>query len=358
MTCGHDVEHHAALEGGHFDAPWCAELTLAVQRAAEPEEVERLGERVGRWRRKGAREVRHRRMVMIQRLSVIDGPPESFNSGHMNKTDILITGATGKTGRRIQERLAARGFTARPGSRQSTVPLDWYDTSTWAGALEGIRSVYLSFYPDLAVAGAPAIIQEFTDLALASGVKQIVLLSGRGEVHAQRCEDIVLNSGMKATVLRASWFAQNFSEGHFLEGVRAGVVAVPAGEVREPFLDIDDLAEVAEKVLLEEGHAGNIYELTGPELLSFHQAAEQLSQAAGMEVQYAPISLEQNYSMLEGIAGKEFAALITDLCREVLDGRNESLGDGVKQVLHRPPSSFAEYCRKAADSGVWSMVQG
>lgn len=275
----------------------------------------------------------------------------------MNKTDILITGVIGKTGRRIQERLVARGITARPGSRQGTVPFDWYDASTWTKALEGIRTVYLSFYPDLAVAGAPAIIQEFTDLAVANGVEKLVLLSGRGEANAQRCEDIVLSSGLDATVLRASWFAQNFSEGHFLDGVRAGVVAVPAGEVREPFLDIDDLAEVAEQVLLEEGHEGKIYELTGPELLSFHQVAEQLSEASGLEVQYAPITLEQNYSMLEGIAGKEFAALITDLCREVLDGRNESTGNGVEQVLHRPPRSFAEYCRKAADAGVWSLVQ-
>jgi len=275
----------------------------------------------------------------------------------MNKPDILITGVTGKTGSRIQRRLAARGITTRPASRQSAVPFDWYDSSTWTEALDGIRTAYLSFYPDLAVDGAPAIIQQFTDLAMARGVRKLVLLSGRGEVNAQRCEDIVLNSGAQATVLRASWFGQNFSEGHFLEGVRAGVIAVPAGEVREPFLDIDDLAEVAERVLLEEGHEGKVYELTGPELLSFHQVAEQLSAASGLEVQYVPITLEQNYSMLEGIAGEEFATLITDLCREVLDGRNESLGDGVEQVLHRSPSSFADYCRKAAHSGVWSLVQ-
>jgi uncharacterized protein YbjT (DUF2867 family) len=320
--------------------------------------VERLGEGVGGGRGERARELGHRRMVMIQRLGIIDSLWESSNNGRMNKTDILITGVTGKTGSRIQERLAARGITARTASRQSTVPFDWYDASTWTEALEGIRTAYLAFYPDLAVDGAPAIIQQFTDLAVARGVKKLVLLSGRGEANAQRCEDIVLRSGLEATVLRASWFAQNFSEGHFLEGVRAGVIAVPAGEVREPFLDIDDLAEVAERVLLEEGHEGKIYELTGPELLSFHQAAEQLSEASGLEVQYAPITLEQNYSMLEGIAGKEFAALITDLCREVLDGRNESLGDGVELVLHRRPRSFAEYCRQAADSGVWSMVQG
>jgi len=295
---------------------------------------------------------------MIQRLNAIDSLIGASNNGLMNKTDILITGVTGKTGRRIQDRLAARGISARPASRQSAVPFDWYDASTWADALQGIRTAYLSFYPDLAVAGAPAIIQDFNDFAVRSGVKKLVLLSGRGEINAQRCEDIVLGSGVEATVLRASWFAQNFSEGHFLEGVRAGVIAVPAGEVREPFLDIDDLAEVAERVLLEDGHGGKVYELTGPELLSFHQAAEQLSAASGLEVQYAPISFEQNYSMLEGIAGKEFASLITDLCREVLDGRNESLGDGVEQVLQRRPRSFAEYCRKAAETGVWSLVQG
>ncbi len=275
----------------------------------------------------------------------------------MNNPDILITGATGKTGRRIHERLAAKGILARPGSRQSAIPFDWYDATTWPAALAGIRTAYLSFFPDLAVAGAPAIIQEFTDLAVASGVRKLVLLSGRGEAHAQRCEEIVLSSGVQATVLQASWFAQNFSEGHFHEGVLNGVIAVPAGQVREPFLDIDDLAEVAEHVLLEDGHAGKIYELTGPELLSFDQVAKQMSEVSGLEVHYSSITFAQNYSMLEGIAGKEFASLITELCREVLDGRNESLGQGVEQVLHRQPRSFAEYCRRAAVSGAWSMVQ-
>lgn len=290
-------------------------------------------------------------------FGVIDGVAGRPENNLMNNANILITGATGKTGRRILSRLAAQGVPARSGSRQAVIPFDWYDSSTWAASLQGIRTAYLSFFPDLAVPGAPEIVEEFTAAAVASGVSKLVLLSGRGEEHAQRCEQIVLASGVEATVLRASWFAQNFDEGHFLDGVRAGVVAVPAGQVREPFLDIDDLAEVAEEVLLHGGHGGKVYELTGPELLRFDQAAAQLSEAAGFEIKYTPISFEQNYSMLEEIAGPDFASLITELCREVLDGRNEFLGHGVEEVLGRRPTTFAGYCRKIASTGIWSPVK-
>lgn len=272
----------------------------------------------------------------------------------MNNSRILITGATGKTGRRIQTRLQAIGASVRPGSRQAAIPFDWQDSSTWAAALEGIEAAYLCFFPDLAVPGAPEIIQSFTDTAVSAGVQRLVLLSGRGEVHAQRCEEIVQASGVATTILRASWFAQNFSEGHFLEPVRAGALAVPAGDVREPFLDIEDLCEVAVAALTEEGHAGKLYELTGPELLAFTEAASILSEAAGYEVQYLPISFEENHAMLSALEGPEFATLITELCREVLDGRNAFLGEGVQQALGREPRSFAAYCAAAAARGTWN----
>ena len=275
------------------------------------------------------------------------------NNAFMNKTQILITGATGKTGRRIQARLQALGIGVRPGSRQAAIPFDWQDPTTWAPALDGIEAAYLCFFPDLAVPGAPEIIQDFTDAAVAAGVRRLVLLSGRGEMHAQRCEEIVRACGVETTILRASWFAQNFSEGHFLEAVRAGFLSVPAGGVQEPFLDIEDLCDVAVAALTEEGHAGKLYELTGPTLHTFEEAASILSEAAGFEVQYVPITFEENHAMLTAIEGPEFATLITELCREVLDGRNAFLGEGVRQALGRAPRSFASYCAAAAATGVW-----
>ncbi|MHC4823263.1 MAG: NAD(P)H-binding protein [Planctomycetota bacterium] len=271
----------------------------------------------------------------------------------MNKSKILITGATGKTGRRVHPQLVHLGHEVRLGSRSASIPFDWYEPDSWAEALEGMQAVYMSFFPDLAVPDAPEIIQRFTELAVASGVEKLVLLSGRGETHAQRCERIVEESGVATTILRASWFAQNFSEGHFLEAVRSGRLAVPAARMQEPFLDIDDLCEVAVAALTQDCHTGQCYELTGPELLTFGEAAARLSKAAGYEVEYAPISFEENHAMLTELEGSDFATLITELCREVLDGRNAFLGDGVQRALGREPRSFAQYCDLAAESGCW-----
>lgn len=275
----------------------------------------------------------------------------------MNQKRTLVTGATGKTGSRVLQRLEALGHEVRPGSREAAIPFDWDDPATWEAALADVDAVYMAYYPDLAVPGAPECIHTFTEFAVGVGVRKLVLLSGRGERHAEHCERIVLASGVDATVLRASWFMQNFDEGHFVEAVRAGALPVPAGEVREPFLDIDDLAEVAVVALTESGHAGRLYELTGPELLSFEEAAALLSEAAGYEVRYRPITFEENYAMLEAMAGPAFATMLTELCREVLDGRNAHLNQGVQEALGRPPSSFVDYCARVRATGAWNRSE-
>lgn len=271
----------------------------------------------------------------------------------MNHSPILVIGSTGKTGRRIAQRLSARGHTVRAGSRSSTPPFDWQQPDTWAPALEGVEVAYVSFFPDLAVPGAPAAIEKLTSLAKAAGVQRIVLLSGRGEANAQRCEGIVRESGLGYTLVRASWFAQNFDEGHLLEPVRSGTVAMPAGDVLEPFVDVDDIADVAVAALTDARHNGKLYELTGPRLLSFADAAAEISKAAGRDVRYAPISSEQFHAALAEEAGPEFASMLTDLCAEVLDGRNANLGDGVQRALGREPRDFADYAHAAAATGIW-----
>ncbi len=273
----------------------------------------------------------------------------------MRKSPILVIGSTGKTGRRIVQRLSELGHAVREGSRQSEPPFDWEKPSTWPEALRGVEAAYISFFPDLAVPSAPAAVEELTSCAAKAGVKRLVLLSGRGEVNAQRCENIVRACGVSFTLIRASWFSQNFNEGHLLEPVLDGVVALPAGEVREPFVDADDIADVAVAALTDDRHAGRLYELTGPRLLSFAEAAAEISKAAGRDIQYAAVSVEQFRAALTENAGSEFADMLTDLCKEVLDGRNESLGDGVQKALGRAPRDFADFCRAAAASGVWNL---
>jgi uncharacterized protein YbjT (DUF2867 family) len=244
------------------------------------------------------------------------------------------------------------------GSRSVDPGFDWYDQSTWAPVLEGATSVYVSFYPDLAVPGAPEAIQAFTDLSVASGVRKLVLLSGRGEEEAQRCEQIVMNSGVEWTVLRASWFAQNFSEAFMRDLILTGTLALPAGDVQEPFIDADDIADVAVAALSEEGHSGELYELTGPRLMTFTQAVEEISQGTGIDVQYIQIPAQDFSDGMEqeGVP-KDYINLVNYLFTTVLDGRNSSLTDGVQRALGREPRDFKAFVEKAASEGAWMVEE-
>ena len=269
---------------------------------------------------------------------------------------ILITGGTGKTGRRIAERLEAHGLPVRIGSRSGAPPFDWEDRATWAAALEGVGGLYISYYPDVAVPGAAEIVGALAAQAREAGVERLVLLSGRGEKEAENAERSVRGAFADATVVRSSWFMQNFDEGQLTEPVLAGELALPVdpGTV-EPFVDVDDIADVATAALTEDGHAGELYELTGPELLTFGQVAERISEASGRDVRFVPISVDDfSDEMSEQQLPDDLTWLLTYLFTEVFDGRNASLTDGVQRALGREPRGFGEYARQAASSGAWS----
>lgn len=270
-------------------------------------------------------------------------------------TPILVIGATGKIGSRVITRLEQQGIPARGASRRSNPAFDWENPSTWAPALAGAEVAFVAFVPDIAVPGAPETIRTFAATALAAGVKRVVMLSGRGEANAQRSEQIMAASGLGTTIVRASWFNQNFSEGILLPAVLSGLVALPAGQHGEPFVDADDIADVAVAALTDTSHVGEIYEVTGPRLLTFAEAAAAISAASGLEVTYAPISLEEFRAALEPDVGPETAEFLTRLCEEVFDGRNEKLGDGVQRALGRQPRDFAHYCAGTAATGAWNQ---
>jgi uncharacterized protein YbjT (DUF2867 family) len=267
---------------------------------------------------------------------------------------ILVLGGTGKTGSRVAARLRDLGAAVRIGSRSAELAFDWEDEATWAPALDGVSAVYLTYYPDLAVPGAVETVGSFAELATKAGVPRLVLLSGRGEPEAEAAEQAVLDVGAEVTILRSAWFAQNFSESYLVDPVLGGEVAVPAGEVPEPFVDTDDIADVAVAALTEDGHVGRLYELTGPRLLTFGEAVAEIARATGREIRYVPVSIEDFAAAAyrESVPA-EFVDLLTYLFREVLDGRNASLADGVERALGRPPRDFADYARQAAASGVW-----
>ncbi|QKV72785.1 NAD(P)H-binding protein [Amycolatopsis sp. Hca4] len=270
-------------------------------------------------------------------------------------TNFLVVGGTGKTGRRVADRLRERGLPTRITSRHGVPPFDWSKRETWPAVLDGVDAVYLTYYPDLVAPEAAGDIRAFTELAVASGVRHLVLLSGRGEEEAEACERIVRESGTGWTILCCSWFAQNFSEHFLLDAVRAGEIVLPAGTVTEPFVDVRDLADVAVRVLTEPGHTGVRYELTGPRLLSFAGAAAEIAAASGRDVRYVPVSPGEFAAAAagQGVPEAEIGAL-TELFARVLDGRNASVTPDVERVLGRPATDFAAFARDAAATGVWA----
>ncbi|MDI2132040.1 SDR family oxidoreductase [Yinghuangia seranimata] len=268
---------------------------------------------------------------------------------------VLVTGGTGKTGRRVAELLAARGVPTRIGSRSAEIPFDWNDRSTWKPVVQGVRAAYLAYYPDLAVPGAAETVGAFAKLAAEEGVERLVVLSGRGEPEAQQAEQLVMAAGAQWTVVRAAWFFQNFSENFMVDPVIQGEVALPVDGVLEPFVDADDIAEVAAVALTEDGHHGEIYEVTGPRMLTFAEAIGEIAAAAGRPVEFVPVPMDAYAQVLTELGEPdEVVWLIRYLFTEVLDGRNSHLTDGVKRALGREPRDFTEYARSVAATGLWN----
>jgi len=268
----------------------------------------------------------------------------------------LVLGGTGKTGRRVVRRLTARGAPVRIGSRSGGLPFDWEDPATWLPALTDVNAAYVSYYPDLAAPGASEVIGSFAEIAVNSGTRRLVMLSGRGEDEAVACEKALADSGADWTVLRCSWFDQNFSEGYLLGPVVSGHVVLPVAAVGEPFVDADDIADVAAAVLTQAGHTGQIYELTGPRLLTFAEAVAEIAAATGRPIGYTAVPAADYAEALagEGVPA-EVIELLTYLFSTVLDGRNAHLGDGIQQVLGRPARDFADYARDATGTGIWNQ---
>lgn len=270
---------------------------------------------------------------------------------------ILVLGGTGKTGRRIAERLKAKGIPTRIGSRSAVPAFDWNNDANWDDCLAGVKAAYINYSPDLAMPGATDSIRAFVDRAKRHGVKRLVLLSGRGEEEAQACERIVQASGIDWTVVRASWFNQNFSEGAFVEMVQAGQITLPAVDTPEPFVDVDDIADVAVAALTEPGHAGEVYEVTGPRLLTFADVAAEISRASGRNIVFVPVPHDAFVAgVAESGAPQDVVWMLDYLFSTVLDGRNAYLTDGVQRALGRAPRDFSDYVRDIAATGVWRAV--
>ncbi|MBL4709513.1 MAG: NAD(P)H-binding protein [Flavobacteriales bacterium] len=274
------------------------------------------------------------------------------------KSNILVIGGTGKTGRKIAARLQRLNHKVRIGSRNAQPAFDWENQATWATALEGMDKVYISFQPDLAVPGALEAIENLVNEAKKQGVKKMVLLSGKGEREAELCEQVLIHSGLDYTIVRASWFMQNFSESFFLDPILAGHVALPKPEAKVPYVDTDDIADVAVEALLHSIHNGEIYELTGARLLTFEEVIDAIAVASNREIQFTPISINAYTKMMEELkVPADYIWLINYLFTEVLavEG-NDVITNDIEKVLGRKPKSFAEYVSENAANGVWNQT--
>lgn len=275
----------------------------------------------------------------------------------MKKPPILIIGKNGKTGMRVNQRLQALGYETRPVSRSTTPSFDWDNPETWRTAIEGTTSAYVTYQPDLAVPGAETTIKEFVRIAKATGLKHIVLLSGRGEDGAVRAEEILKASGISWNIVRASWFCQNFSESFMLEGILAGELVLPAGDTVEPFIDADDIADVAVAALTRLGHRNRLFEVTGPRALTFAQCIQEISDALGRPVKYTSVPVDAFIDALrEEAAPEDLQWLLRELFTVVFDGRNCKVMSGVEEALGRPASDFKTYVQKTIQSGVWNTL--
>ncbi|MFC9432113.1 NmrA family transcriptional regulator [Streptomyces sp. NPDC056987] len=287
---------------------------------------------------------------MTQNAQNIQSTQDTQNAPEAGNGTVLVVGGTGKTGRRVAQRLTARGIPVRIGSRAAAPPFVWEDPDTWDAALEGVGSVYVTYYPDLGLPGAADAIGAFSARAVARGARRLVLLSGRGDKGALDSEERVKESGADWTVLRASWFHQNFSESFFLDPVLAGELVLPTGDAVEPFIDADDIADVATAVLTGPGHTGRTYELSGPRSLGFGEVAAELTRVTGREIHYRPVPVD---AYRAGLAARGLPVEFADLFGLILDGRNAVPVHGVREVLGREPRDFADYARETAATGVW-----
>lgn len=274
----------------------------------------------------------------------------------MQHSPILIIGKNAKTGLRVDQRLQALGYNTRAVSRSTSPAFDWEDSDTWRAAMEGCESAYVTFYPDLAIPTAEQAIRDFVALAKDVGLRHVVLLSGRGEAGAQRAEAVLETSGLDWNVVRANWFMQNFSEGFMIEGILNGRLVLPAGQTVEPFIDVDDIADVAVAALTRPDLRNRLFEVSGPRALTFEQCAAEISHAVGYPVSYTQVPINDFIKALrdQGVP-EDVLWLMRELFTVVFDGRNSNPTSGVEDALGRPATDFSEYVRKVMATGAWDL---
>ena len=275
----------------------------------------------------------------------------------MKAENILVIGGTGKTGRRVAKNLKKTGHNVRVVGRKTSPAFNWENKETYDAALKDMDRAYIVYYPDLAVPGSRDSITTLTEKALKAGLEKVVLLSGKGETEAEACEAIVANSGLNYTLVRASWFNQNFSEGAFLDFVANGVVALPMPEAEIPFVDADDIADVVSKVIVDDTYNGQTITVTGPQKRTFKEVVEIMAEASQKHIQFVSISIEEfKDGMRKAGLPDSYVWLFGYLFQEVLGNpENQEVSNDIARVLGRPAKDFETYAKQTAETGIWNV---
>ncbi|MFL6337177.1 MAG: SDR family oxidoreductase [Pyrinomonadaceae bacterium] len=282
---------------------------------------------------------------------------------------ILITGATGTTGRDIVgelHRLGAKGVRAlvRDPARADfireagfeAVAGDFEQPETLGSALEGVERALLLTPPSMQTFEQQ---RAFIEAAARAGVRHVVKFSalgadagapeGFGKWHGQG-EELLKASGLAWTILRPNFFMQNLL-GQAKQIASDGVIAQAAGDGRASFIDTRDIAAVAARTLTEEGHEGRTYTLTGPEALSYTDVAAKLSEATGREIKYISVAPAQFREMVLALGFPEwFVAALERLNEVFTSGEAAVLTDDVRRIGRKEPNTFERFARDYADA--------
>ena len=274
-------------------------------------------------------------------------------------TTTLVTGATGKVGKHVVPLLAERGETVRAASRhpdgEHGVRFDWADDSTWDTALEGAERLFLVAQAE-GVTDPTGPVLDLLERAQQAGVGRVVMLSAMGiqfapdEIPLRRVEKAVQAADVESTLVRPNWFDQNFNESIWLPTVREGRLPAPVGDAEVSFVDTRDIAAVAVEALVADGHAGQEYTVTGPEAITFDEAAAAIAEASGRPVERTHPSDDEFAALVVGGGYPEgYAQMLVGLMQPMKQGANAPVDPAVEQVTGRRARTVAEFARDHAD---------
>lgn len=264
---------------------------------------------------------------------------------------VLVTGATGTTGRRVADLLETAGADVRRAARSTSPGFDWLDPATHDAAFEGVESLYL--LPPLATPDPAPVLAPVLERAVRRGLRRVVLLSAaaveRGTPGLGAAQDLVLDTVPEPSVLRPSWFTQNLLGDHLTaRGLRAGELVTATGNGRIPFVDAGDIAAVASALLLAPAPPEPDVVVTGPAALSYDDVCAVWTDVTGRPARHRTVTVSEMTARLvaDGMPA-DYAAVLAGLDGLIATGSQARTSDAVRRITGRDPRSVRDVLREA-----------